>query len=324
MAELLALPTVAEIDDPSRTVGALRRLGVAGRAEFTGENRSVLTHLRQDGDLLHLYLYHFLYETSEPVEVEVALPGAGAVHRIDGWTGAVRPHSGVRQDGDRTVVTLSLNPGETALLTLDRSATAAPDSMPAPRETVAEISEWTITVESWDAGDLELITEDRGLGYQTREVRPTTAVTRLDAGTGPLRPWKDITEIGPEVSGVGQYTSTLHLDHQPQEQHRYVLDLGSTAGGLGSLRVNDGEAKGFDTASPVVDVTEDLHAGDNTVTVRVSSSLNNRLLARGYYERVPDIMTEIGGMEPRMQTTEVRDHGLLGPVRLLRQPTSAR
>ena len=53
-------------------------------------------------------------------------------------------------------------------------------------------------------------------------------------------------------------------------------------------------AKGFDTSAPVVDVTEDLRAGDNTVTVRVSSSLNNRLLARGYYDQVPDILTQTG------------------------------
>ena len=38
MAELLALPTVAAIDDPAETVAALRDLGVAGRAEFVGEN----------------------------------------------------------------------------------------------------------------------------------------------------------------------------------------------------------------------------------------------------------------------------------------------
>ena len=80
-----------------------------------------------------------------------------------------------------------------------------------------------------------------------------------------------------------------------------MLDLGSTAGGLGSVRVNDGEPKGFDTSAPVVDVTEDLRPGDNTITVRVSSSLNNRLLARGYYDQVPDIMSEIAGKEPRMQ-----------------------
>jgi hypothetical protein len=59
--------------------------------------------------------------------------------------------------------------------------------------------EWAIAVESWDAGGSQLITEDRGLGYQTREVRPTTAVTRIDAGTGPLHPWKDLPEVGPEV-----------------------------------------------------------------------------------------------------------------------------
>ncbi len=63
MAELLTLPTVAMIDDPAHTVDALRGLGVVGRAEFTRDNRSVLSHLREDGDLLHLYLYHFLYET---------------------------------------------------------------------------------------------------------------------------------------------------------------------------------------------------------------------------------------------------------------------
>jgi hypothetical protein len=48
----------------------------------------------------------------------------------------------------------------------------------------------------------------------------------------------------------------------------------------------------------VVDLTDDLRAGDNTVTVRVASSLNNRLLARGYYERVPDIITQIVTNEP--------------------------
>ena len=43
MAELLALPTRDAIDDPAETVAALRDLGVAGRAEFVGENPSVLT-----------------------------------------------------------------------------------------------------------------------------------------------------------------------------------------------------------------------------------------------------------------------------------------
>jgi alpha-L-rhamnosidase len=319
LSELLKLPTVAAIDDPAQTVDTLRELGVTGRAEFTRENRSVLSYLREDGDLLHVYLYHFLYEAEEPVEVEVALPGIGGVHRMDGWTGAVRPISGLRHDGERTIVTLRLAPGETALLTLDRSAPPPPESTPAPLETVAELPEWTVAVESWDAGEPTLITEDRGFGYRTREVRPTTAVTRIDAGTGPLRSWKDIPQVGPQVSGVAEYTTTLHLDDEPDEGYRYILDLGSTAGGLGSVRVNDGESKGFDTSAPLVDVSDDLRAGANTLTIRVSSSLNNRLLARNYYDKVIDNITELAGLEPAMQTTEVHNHGLLGPVRLLRE-----
>jgi hypothetical protein len=68
----------------------------------------------------------------------------------------------------------------------------------------------------------------------------------------------------------------------------------------------------------LVDVTDDLRFGDNTVTVRVSSSLNNRLLARGYYGQVRDIVMDWGDHEPRMQSSEVHAHGLLGPVRLVR------
>ena len=318
MAQLLALPTVGVVDDPSGTVEALRGLGVVGRAEFVADNRTVLSHLREDGDLLHLYLYNFLYETGEPTEVEVALPGAGAVHRIDAWTGAVRPHTGVRQDGDRTVVTVPLAPGETALLTLDRSGAAAAGSSVSAPEPVAALTEWDIAVESWDAGELQVITEDRGLGYRTREVRPLTAITRIDVGTTELGPWRDLAGVGAAVSGVGEYRSVLNREHGGEPGHRYLLDLGSTAGGLGSVQVNDGAPTGFDTSRPVVDVTDDLRVGDNLVTVRVSSSLNNRLLARGYYDTVPDILADLAGRGEAMQTTPVRDHGLLGPVRLLR------
>jgi hypothetical protein len=181
---------------------------------------------------------------------------------------------------------------------------------------VAEISAWDVAVESWDAGELQLITEDRGLGYVTREVRPTTAVTTIQAGAGQLRPWLAHEALGPDVSGVGDYRATARLDDLGSG--RLLLDLGSTAGGLGSVSINGAAARGFDTSRPIVDITNDLRAGDNTFHVRVSSSLNNRLLARGYYDRVPDIMLQLTGGEGTQQT-EPHPHGLLGPVRLLRE-----
>ena len=66
----------------------------------------------------------------------------------------------------------------------------------------------------------------------------------------------------------------------------------------------------------MVDITDDLVVGANDVVVRVASSLNNRLMARGYYDQLPDVFASLSGQEA-MQVTKVRDHGLVGPVRLL-------
>ncbi|WP_458117252.1 glycosyl hydrolase [Arthrobacter sp. D2-10] len=318
--ELRGLPNVAEVAAPSSTLGALRDLGVRGRAEFLNENRNVLSHLREDGDLAHLYLYHFLYETGQPTTVEVALQGGGDVYRVDAWTGRVRPHAETKANGARTVITVTLHPGETALFTLDRSAPPVQRVASTKVETVASLLTWTTSVESWDAGEsTEVHVEDRGLGYETREVRPTTEISRLEAGSGALRPWCDIPEVGPEVSGVGEYRATFTLSEAVAPSDRYVLDLGSTAGGLGSVHVNDGMVTGFDTSHPVVDVSADVRSGQNTVVIRVASSLNNRLIARGYYDSVLDLASLIGEHQPAPPPVGVRAHGLLGPVHLIRE-----
>lgn len=322
MAELRTMPTV-RVTSPSGVVAALDDLDSGGdsragfgRARFEEDNPNVLTHVREDGPLTVLYAYHFLYETAEPTTVGVALAGTGAAYRLDAWSGELRPHRGIRRSEDRSIVELSLAPGESAIVVLDRSADVT-ETEPAAVTEVAGIDEWRLVVESWDAGEPEVITEDRGLGYTSREVRPTTAVTHLDAGVVRLAPWSELDAVGPEVSGVGEYTATLTLDDVTAGS-RYLLDLGSTAGALGSVRIGDGPARGFDTARPIVDVTAGVHAGTNTITVRVSSSLNNRLRANGYYERVPDIIAEVVG-DGRTQHAVVRPYGLLGPVRLLRE-----
>lgn len=319
MRELCALPTVTEVDDPARTLAALRELGVVGRCELVAPDQDVLTSLREDGDLLHLYAYHFRYESGAGTSVEIAVPGHGAVHRVDPWTGELTAHRGVRLDGGRTVVALTLAPGETALLVVDRAAEAV-ESEPAEPVEVARVTGWQIAVESWDAGEPEVRTEDRGLGYVTREVHPTTAVTTLVTEATEPAPWSELPGVGPEVSGVGEYRTTLDLPDLPDlpaDGGRLLLDLGSTCGGLGSVVVNGGEARGFDTSHPVVDVTDLVHVGRNELVVRVSSSLNNRLIARGYYDEIPDVALMVLGREG-VHTTTVRPYGLLGPVRVLR------
>lgn len=316
IAELVALPTVRVIDEPSGTIGALRGLGVRGRAEFTADDPHVLTHLREDGDLLHLYAYHFLYETADDTEIGFRLPGIGSVHRIDPWSGAVHPHADAHAEDGSTVIRARLSPGETALWTIDLFS--PPQKLAESTEILGELDDWEISVESWDAGDNELIVEDRGLGYETREVRPQTAITPLTANSSALTSWRELDGVGVEVSGVGHYTTSFRLERAPGEGERVIVDLGSTAGGLGAVRINDAAARGFDTSRPRVDVTEHVRAGDNRIEVRVASSLNNRLIARGYYAEMPDIVRALLTGESHMQPVTVRDHGLLGPVQVER------
>jgi hypothetical protein len=314
MAALRRLPTVVEISDPSETVRALRDLGVVGRAEFVVDNPNVLTYLREDGDLRHLYVYHFLYETGEATTVDIALAGNGAVHRIDPVTGTASVHRGVRYADENTHVSVELAPGEAALFTVDLGADAE-QTVPYESTVLSQLDDWDIVVESWDAGEPELIVEDRGLGYETREVRPTTAVTSLHSTDRTLRPWRELAGVGPEVSGVGEYRARFNFDGS-ERSGRIVLDLGSTFGGLGSVSLNGSRPLGFDTSHPVVDVTDVVHDGVNDLVVRVASSLNNRLIARGYYDHITDIGLAFVGREGTHQT-RVRDHGLAGPVRVL-------
>lgn len=148
---------------------------------------------------------------------------------------------------------------------------------------------------------------------------PHTNVTKIPLTGSELRPWTDLQGVGADVSGIAEYTTTVTVDAVDTGAFRYLLDLGSTNGGLGSVAIGDGSVRGFDTSRPVVDVTDDLIAGENSVVVRVSSSLNNRLIARGYYDQLADIALSALGMEG-YHTTRVRAHGLMGPVRLVSVP----
>jgi hypothetical protein len=118
---------------------------------------------------------------------------------------------------------------------------------------------------------------------------------------------------------VGTYSAVFTLQDEIAGDARIVVDLGSTAGALGEVSVNGRAPRGFDTSRPVVDITDDVTSGANELMVRVASSLNNRLIARGYYADMMDIMGALVGMPGARHQVTVRDHGLLGPVRLLMQ-----
>ena len=318
VARLEEQPTVLRVSSPAGTLEALRALGVRARSPFTEPVPDMLTTLVEDGEQTVLLAYHHLYATERSSRARISFEGHGTVHRADVWTGLLRPAEDVVRDGDGTHGGLTLEPGETALIVLDR---AAPGPARVPRaevEELARLDRFALVVEDWDEGEAETIEEDRGLGYVSREVRIATRRTPLDAGEVELRPWSEIPGVGPEVSGVGTYRAAFLLDAAPAAGERIVLELGSTAGGLAAVSVNGGQEIGVDTSAPCADVTDLVRAGENEVVVRVTSALVNRRIARGYYDDVPDIVGQLNGGDHPFQVS-VQEHGLLGPVRVLRR-----
>lgn len=103
-----------------------------------------------------------------------------------------------------------------------------------------------------------------------------------------------------------------------------------------AVYVNGVKAKAMDFDALAVDISDLLKAGENEIKVEVTSSLNNRLLARGYYEKGKafsmalaanannaNIGTEDGQDDPGADMTplfdihtEVRDYGMVGEVKL--------
>ncbi len=316
IAELLAQPTVAAISDPAQTVTALRGLGVVGRSEFVEDNRSVLTLLRDDGDLSHVFVYHFLYETGAPTMARIALERTGLVHKVDPWSGTATPYAAAGRRGRtarrrraaraRRDRVLHRRPHRTR-----RSAClpARPWSRPSPtgRSPSRAGTRASRRSSARTAGSGTCPARSASRRPSPRWSRPSVPSSRGRSFPRSVRRCRESATTWP--------SSTVAADLLGHG--RLVLDLGSTAGGLGSVSINGGAPCGFDTSRPRVDITDQVTAGANVVRIRTASSLNNRLLARGYYDGIPDVALELNGLAPDTQKTVPHDHGLLGPVRLV-------
>lgn len=194
------------------------------------------------------------------------------------------------------------------------------------------IDNWNLEVEDWNEGDKKVITEDRGLGIVTNEVYYETKKTVIHAGTTDLKPWKDIQAVGPAVSGVGYYEAKVSLPESWSEEHGAILKIGSTNGNTAAVYVNGAKARAVDFDALAVDISELLRPGENTVLVEVSTTLNNRLLARGYFDKVTEMSLMLsdhannafeGGEEKENSgpsfdiSASVQDYGMVGEVKLM-------
>ncbi|MCL2164519.1 MAG: hypothetical protein FWH55_09050 [Oscillospiraceae bacterium] len=211
MDEMKALGNVSVLDNQADTIDALQELGVYARTEFSQPNKNILTFTRLDEDAgeLYMFAYNYMYsgftaaqgsllQGGSPFTTEISIDALGKPYILDAWTGESKALNEYRIEDGRTVVEITLNPGETTMVVLDLNADPDYDdyviSSDAYRvlssdnglyliatesgtyntelrngETIAttvivpeNISpEWDLEVESWRAGSQILRTEDR-------------------------------------------------------------------------------------------------------------------------------------------------------------------
>lgn len=129
-----------------------------------------------------------------------------------------------------------------------------------------------------------LLTEDRGHGYMTEEIYYETEKPVIHVGKTTLLPWKEIRKAGSAVSGVGYYRTSFCVDQLLKGQTKAFLRIGGAYGNTAAVRLNGEMIPGFDFAGLTAEVTENLQEGINELEIQVTSTLENRLLERGYFD----------------------------------------
>jgi hypothetical protein len=310
--ELAGLPGVRQVDDLLDVPAALADAGVDPAAGHARRSADLLSVRRSDDATDYYYLFN---QATWATEQQVTLEGEGRPYELDTWTGEITPISDFRTVPGGVEVDVALEPADAKVIALStrRDDTFRWHRTPDPRRTVARndglgpvvLDAWSLDVESWTPGPSGLP------GDTTRTDVPTIEPSVGDHGA--LPPWSEVTpangydaDLG-DVSGVGTYRSTFTLDESWDEVRGAHLDLGKVVD-TATVTVNGTEVPGLDPQDlSHVEVGDYLRAGENTITVRVSSTLLNAVrVAPG---------TEAAGRDPL-------DYGLLGPVRL--EPYDAR
>ncbi|WP_251205782.1 hypothetical protein [Acetatifactor aquisgranensis] len=328
IAGMKALPNVREIQEQGQTLETLREMGIIPRAAFLEKNPCILTNLREDESGKYLFVYQFMYTKQEPSDVTLSVEGIGRPWRLDCWSGEIGQIPDYRQHMGRTELKLHLQPGEACMIYLEHSSQEEKpqDSRPSEWDVPepVRLRQWDLVVEDWNEGRKVSILENRGLGIETEEVYYETSKERIHVPETDLRPWCEIPQIGPEVSGVGYYTANAVLSEEWGGACGTVLALGSTNGNTAAVYVNGKKAGLVDFNVNRIDISKLLVPGENTICIEVSSTLNNRLLARGYYKKaglctlqINDEDAELPEDSPFNIRASVREYGLTGEVTLI-------
>jgi hypothetical protein len=149
---------------------------------------------------------------------------------------------------------------------------------------------WHLSAEDWQPANPYTTT----FGAAAAQTRKDRVELDLDG----LKPWPEIPALQ-NASGLGTYTTTFDLPATWTAANGATLSLGEVFDTF-TVTVN-GRTISIDQIGAAGDIGPYLKAGQNTIAVRVATTLNNRLAT------IDDDVANRGLVQP---------YGLVGPVRL--------
>ncbi|MFE9686677.1 glycosyl hydrolase [Streptomyces sp. NPDC006285] len=273
--------------------------------------------------------------SAKPLEADVTLQGHGTPYQLNTWTGEITPIAEYTTHHDSVTVHVSLTGDDSTIIALSSNpkrfgahSAKSPHVVSTTADSAMIRSDGTVAVAAAQAGTYTTVM-DNGRKVTTKissagpAVDLTTASWSLDAQdwqpaaaygtTGAdavkttkktvhvdldgLKAWTSIPELK-DASGVGTYTTTVTLPSSWKKGTGARLGLGQMTDSF-SLTVN-GSRTIPNQLSATADIGMYLHAGKNTITVKVSTTLINRLRT----------------LNSVLSSRTAQANGLVGPVTL--------
>lgn len=309
IADLLRQPSVSQVPHEADVPAKLRALGIRPAADPATPS-SVLSIRRRDAATKTDYYFFYnqgivspadeprtLFEpaTGEPVEREFTIEGRGKPYLMDAWSGKITPIADYKASGDRITLKIRLSRDNGLLLAISDQPnrfgaliTPAATTNQAPLELTK--NKWHLAAEDWQPANPYLTTFGPAASQTKKE--------RVELDLEGLKAWPEIPALK-DAAGLGTYTTTFDLPATWTAKNGATLSLGEVFDTF-TVEVN-GQPVSINQLSAEGDLGPTLKPGRNTLTVRVATTLNNRLAA----------------IDPEVKARGlIQPCGLVGPVRL--------
>ena len=268
--------------------------------------------MRKDEQATYLYFYNYMYGNTEAYSGDVWVEGCFEPYVLDTWIGNVNAVEAYEIADGRTKIHLDLVPGDVAVFIMAPSEVEAFEVAAENKETEEIIlTGWDLKVDSFTPGEPVTRTETtEETGVETTEVTYTTNHETLEAGVlDELVSWKDIPAIGDTVSGIGTYSTVFSLPEEWDGIEKVSFTADSFQLGTAALWVN-GEKVPINMDGKKADITAYVKPGENTIEVRVTSSLRNIMRKVGYDR---GWVNEMFGLT---EVPEAADYGMTGEAKI--------